>query len=130
MAPSKMLDPGVNRRYEADSSSAAHDVLALTFGEVGLTPGDRYWVWVDAQTGRMDRWAYVLQNQTPDAAPTVWRWTGYTSFDTPGGPITLATRKERAGSPVALLTDAISTAPLPADLLSDSSGTIHESPSR
>jgi hypothetical protein len=104
LMPVKMLDPGVNRAYDADSSDAATDVIRLTFGEVGLTPKDTYWVYVD-KAGRLVRhWAYVLQGRE-GRPPTHWDWTGYETFETPAGPLRLATRK--VGNAGAILTDRI-----------------------
>ena len=107
LAPLKVFDPGVNRSYVADSSDAEHDVITITFGEVGLTPGDQYWMYVDTETGRLDRWAYHLQNMPEDASPRFFDWTGYETFKTPDGAVQLATRKESAGGPVAILTNAL-----------------------
>jgi len=107
LAPLKVFDPGVNRAYVADSSDAAHDVLHLSFGDVGLTPGDEYWLHVDAETGQLDRWAFHLQSMPDDAPPTAFNWTGYTALDAPGGTVRLATRHEAAGGPVAIVTDAL-----------------------
>lgn len=106
-APLKVFDPGVNRAYVPDSSNTEHDVITLTFGEVGLTPGDQYWMYVSKETGRLDRWAYHLQNMPDEASPQFFNWTGYETNDTPAGPIQLAARKESAGGPAAILTNAI-----------------------
>ena len=56
LMPVKMLDPGVYREVVPDSSTAEHAVVRLWFDEVGLTPGDTYYVWVDRETGMVDRW--------------------------------------------------------------------------
>jgi hypothetical protein len=107
LAPLKTFDPGVNRAYRADSSTAEHDVLHLTFGEVGLTPGDEYWLYVSKETGRLDRWAFHLQGMSADQPPRAFDWTGYTTLQAPDGPVTLATRKEAVGEPQAILTNAL-----------------------
>lgn len=93
LAPVKVFDPGVNRSYEADSSDAQHDVLHLTFGEVGLTPGDEYWLYVNRETGRVDRWAFHLQHMEDDEPARAYEWTDYLTFDVPAGTIHLAARK-------------------------------------
>ncbi|NBB74951.1 MAG: hypothetical protein GVY35_14955 [Bacteroidetes bacterium] len=93
LAPVKVFDPGVNRSYVADSSDAQHDVIKLTFGEVGLTPGDTYWLYVDKETGRLDRWAFHLQGMPDDAPARAYDWTDYQSFDVPEGTVHLAARK-------------------------------------
>ena len=113
LMPVKLLDPGVNRTFEADSSDAETEVLRLTFGEVGLTPGDTYWVYVDRQSGRVNRWAFVLQGN-PDAPPSYAEWTDWQSYPAAAGPVWMANRKNTAWG--ALLTDRIAT-PLSVDPL-------------
>ena len=93
LAPVKVFDEGVQRAYVADSSDADTDVLRLSFGDVGLTPGDRYWLYVDRDTGRLRRWAFVLESMDADAAPRAYEWTGYESFEAPEGRVLIATRK-------------------------------------
>lgn len=98
LMPVKLFDPGVNRTYVADSSNAERDVLHLTFGEVGLTPGDQYWVYVDTETGLIDAWAYHLQGHPDDHVPQPISWSGYTTLDTPNGEIVVSEEKPRNGS--------------------------------
>ena len=45
LMPYKLRDPGVNLTYagKAEVDGIQYDKLALSFGKVGLTPGDRYW---------------------------------------------------------------------------------------
>jgi hypothetical protein len=104
LAPLKVTDPGVNRTYLPDSSTATHDVLHLTFGEVGLTPDDEYWLYVSKETGRLDRWAFHLQGMDDAAPPQVYEWTGDTTLTAPEGPVTLSTRKEAVNGARAILT--------------------------
>ena len=106
LAPLKVLDEGVNRSYVADSSDAEHDVLHLTFGDVGLTPDDEYWLYVDKDTGQLDRWAFRLQSMADDAPPAVFDWTGYKTLNAPGGEVRLAERHE--GGSRAILTNNLS----------------------
>lgn len=90
--PYKLLDPGVRLTYEGSETvnGAVYDVLGLAFGGVGLTPGDRYWAYVDRETRLMDRWAYRLQSQPEDAEPTEWLWQGWGWYGPPDSPIRLA----------------------------------------
>lgn len=92
LAPLKVFDEGVNRSYVADSSDAEHDVLHLSFGDVGLTPDDEYWLYVDTETGQLDRWAFRLQSMADDAQPAVFDWTEYVTLPAPGGEVRLAER--------------------------------------
>lgn len=117
MAPAKLFDAGVNRSVARDSSSAAYDVLHLTFGDVGLTPDDRYWLYISTETDRVERWAFILQNN-PDADPSFFAWTDYVTLAAPSGDIQVAQRKASAAEEgPAILTDnvAVRTTFTPAD---------------
>lgn len=107
LAPLKTFDPGVNRTYLPDSSTAEHDVLHLSFGDVGLTPGDEYWLYVSKETGRLDRWAFHLQSMDEESPPSAFDWTNYTSLQAPEGPVELAPRKEAVGAEQAILTNEL-----------------------
>lgn len=98
LMPVKMMDPGVTRTYIPDSSQGDMDVVQLSFDNVGLTPGDQYWVYVDRNTGRVESWAFRLQGHPRDHVPQPIRWTGYRSFQTPEGPVEVSERKTRNGS--------------------------------
>lgn len=103
LAPVKVFDPGVNRSYVPDSSNARHDVIRLTFGNVGLTPGDRYWLYVNRETGRLDRWFFHLQGMSDEAPPRMASWTDYRSFEVPAGSVHIAARKPTPGSETAIV---------------------------
>lgn len=81
LMPYKLLDPGVHLKYagEVTEEGRHYDKLALTFGAVGLTPGDQYWVFVDSKTHRVARWEFILQNQQPP--PIRWTWEGWEEHD-------------------------------------------------
>ena len=74
LMPYKLRDPGVTLGYdgEAQEGGATYDKLALSFDNVGLTPKDRYWVWVNRDTRLVDRWDFVLKGE--DAPPTTFLW--------------------------------------------------------
>jgi hypothetical protein len=76
--PWKWLDMGVNLKYAGTKSlgGKSYDVVELTFGKVGLTPGDHYYAYVSPRTHLMEHWEYTLQSGTHDA----WDWT-YTTSD-------------------------------------------------
>jgi hypothetical protein len=116
LAPIKAMDPGVNRSYQPDSSTATHDVLHLTFGDVGLTPDDEYWLYVSTETGRLDRWAFHLQGMEASAPPRVFDWTSPVTLEAPAGTVTLATRKEAVDGARAILTNELA---LPAQVPDD-----------
>ena len=106
LAPTKLFDPGVNRSYVADSSNDSLGVIQLSFDDVGLTPKDRYWLYADRETGRLERWGFILQGQSREA-PSTFRWTDYEHFSTPAGTLRVATRKEALGGGRAILTDRV-----------------------
>ena len=77
LMPYKLLDPGVHLKSEGTVSDSAGTFqrVELTFGDVGLTPGDHYWVDVDPASHRVVRWQYVLQGRQPP--PVRWTWEGW-----------------------------------------------------
>lgn len=59
--PWKLEDPGVTLTYvKADqlSSGATADVLQLTFNAVGVTPENKYWVYIDQKEHLIKQWSY------------------------------------------------------------------------
>jgi hypothetical protein len=77
LMPYKMQDPGVvltlaGRETKGEES---WDKVLLTFENVGLTPKDRYWVFVNARTGLVDRWEFVLKGEK--VPPTPFEWKGW-----------------------------------------------------
>jgi hypothetical protein len=115
LSPLKVFDPGVNRTYLPDSSTADHDVLKLTFNDVGRTPGDQYWLYVSKETGQLDQWAYHLQGMPEKAPPQSYDWTGYQALKAPEGTVRLSARKEAIGADRALLTDNLALPSSPPD---------------
>lgn len=80
LMPYKMLDPGVNLVYEDESAlpdGRPADRLGLTFEPgTGLTPANRYDVWVARDTGLVERWAYYAD--AADAEPKfTLPWAGW-----------------------------------------------------
>ena len=74
LMPYKMRDPGVVLTLAGHEKKGADawDKVLLTFEGVGLTPKDRYWVFVNAKTGLVDRWEFVLKGEkTPPVAVRV-----------------------------------------------------------
>lgn len=98
LMPYKLQDPGVNLAYGGTEQieGNTYDKLHLTFGNVGLTPGDEYWAYVNRDTHLMDRWAYILEAQEGQERakePTVWRWQGWQRY----GKILLAPTRAMVG---------------------------------
>ena len=77
LMPYKMRDPGVVLTLAGTEKKGedAWDKVLLTFEGVGLTPKDRYWVFVNAKTGLVDRWEFVLKGEK--VPPTPFEWKGW-----------------------------------------------------
>ncbi len=77
LMPYKLRDPGVRLQFAGDTTlgGATYDRLALSFEQVGETPGDRYWVYVNRASHRVERWDYVLEGTSPP--PVSWTWEGW-----------------------------------------------------
>jgi len=82
LMPYKLRDPGVNLGYDGEEEidGTTYDKLLLTFDGVGLTPGDRYWAYIDRDTGLMDRWAYHLESWEAEREPTHWWWRDWQRY--------------------------------------------------
>ncbi|WP_299760372.1 DUF6503 family protein [uncultured Pontibacter sp.] len=80
--PFKLQDPGVNLRYigeEETIDGKQADVLEMTFENVGLTPQNKYKVWVDKEQGLVTQWAFFRNYE--DAEPTFTRrWSDYRDY--------------------------------------------------
>ena len=67
--PYKLQDPGVvlrHARVAADEEGHTCDVLTLTFEEVGLTPENKYEVYVDQQSHLVTQWAFFEKAADPE----------------------------------------------------------------
>lgn len=91
LMPYKLKDPGVTLSYDGSEvlDGVAYDRLLLTFERVGLTPGDKYWAWINKETGLMDRWAYFLESYEEGREPTQWKWLDWDRY----GKIVLSPRR-------------------------------------
>lgn len=92
----KAFDPGVSREYageQKDACGAVHDVVRFSFANVGLTPGDVYWMWVNRDTGLVDQWHMKLEGSKPEDAPSVVLFHDYHRF----GGLLFSTRREIQG---------------------------------
>jgi len=59
--PYKLKDSGVTLKYlreEMTQDGDLSDVLQLTFEDVGVTPQNKYEVWVDKESSMVRQWAY------------------------------------------------------------------------
>ena len=77
--PFKLKDPGVNLTYIGTAKdSANHEcyLLQLTFNKVGVTPENKYHVWVDRKTYLVSQWAY-FDKFTDTTAEIINSWGDY-----------------------------------------------------
>ena len=51
----------------------------MSFENVGLTPGDHYWVFVNRKNHRVEKWQMVLQGHQPP--PDEYTWEGWEQHD-------------------------------------------------
>lgn len=109
--PAKLEDPGVNVTLLPDekADSLLCHVLGLTFGnDIGLTPQDQYWLYVNKETGEIVRWKYKLQNS---ATVGEWKWEPYRNI----GGLNLSVRKTAPDGkrvisfPVAKVSESVNT---------------------
>ncbi len=81
--PYKLKDSGVTLRYRGESMTQeglpAH-LLELTFADVGVTPQNRYEVWVDVHESLVRQWAFYRQSKDEEAA-FVRPWQGWKAYD-------------------------------------------------
>jgi hypothetical protein len=77
LMPYKLKDPGVVLALDGveRKGDESWDKLRLTFDNVGLTPKDKYWAYVNRKTGLVDRWDYVLKGE--NAPPTSFSWLNW-----------------------------------------------------
>jgi len=113
--PFKTRDLGVRLTVEGSEEidGRIFTKLGLSFESVGLTPGDRYWVSIDEQSGRMERWAYILEGREPP--PVVWRWRGWQRV----GGIELSTEKVREDGTTIRMRDLSAPSSVPQGVLTD-----------
>ena len=80
LMPYKMKDPGVNLAIDGEETKGGEtwDKLRLTFDNVGLTPKDKYWAYVNRKTGLVDRWDYVLKGESKP--PTTFMWQNWKKY--------------------------------------------------
>jgi hypothetical protein len=77
--PFKLKDSGVTLKYlttESDRAGNPSHVLELTFQDVGITPQNKYEVWVDTADNLIKQWAYFRES-TQDTANSIWPWDNY-----------------------------------------------------
>jgi hypothetical protein len=92
----KSFDPGVTRTYDGETRNdcgAVYDVVKFSFQDVGLTPGDVYWMWVNRRTGLIDQWHMKLEGSKAEDPPSVVLFQEYRRI----GGLLISTRREIQG---------------------------------
>ena len=88
LMPLKLLDGGVKLAHGGtqDVDGQKYEILNMSFDSVGLTPGDRYTLYIDPKEKLVRRWDYM-----PSAEKKVsGTWDGYEQF----GPLKLSTKHQ------------------------------------
>lgn len=79
--PFKLKDSGVTLGYvgEEKSDSLQADILELRFRDVGDTPENRYWIYVDKKDRLVNQWSFF--SKANDAEPRfVMPWKDYNQY--------------------------------------------------
>lgn len=80
--PFKLLDDGVILKYlreDTTEAGRAVDVLSVTFDEVGLTPENKYHIYVDKESKLMVRWDFYMDADDPSPRFTT-PWEDYKKY--------------------------------------------------
>jgi hypothetical protein len=80
--PFKLKDSGVTLKYTGSGTTEAGspaEILQLTFKNVGVTPDNKYLVYVDKDSRRVTQWSYFgkAENHQPDFSTP---WAGYKKY--------------------------------------------------
>ena len=82
LMPFKLLDNGVNLDFVKDTvlNNSETSVIQLTFNQVGFTPENKYWVYVDNKTNYVIQWDYYREYS--DTVPEFSNsWGGYKKYE-------------------------------------------------
>ena len=80
--PYKLKDTGVTLTYlgeEDNSKGVLCNVLELTFNEVGVTPENKYQVYVGVHDNLVNEWRYYKSAQQ-DSASAIWPFDNYKKY--------------------------------------------------
>lgn len=81
--PFKLKDSGVTLKYLGDTSATQDGrkayLLQMTFQNVGVTPDNKYHVWVDQETKLVTQWAY-FKKYTEPKPDFINPWTDYAVY--------------------------------------------------
>jgi hypothetical protein len=81
--PYKLKDSGVTLTYlgeEGLEDGATTEKMQLTFAEVGVTPQNKYHIWVDKSTNLVVQWAYFA-NAEDEEPRIITPWADYRKYN-------------------------------------------------
>jgi hypothetical protein len=93
LMPMKLKDSGVTLKYIGeDSNKEGHkaDVIQLTFNNVGVSPDNKYWVYIDKNTKLVNQWAF-FRKATDEKPEFINVWSDYKKY----GKILLSSNRGR-----------------------------------
>ncbi|MFQ3213639.1 MAG: hypothetical protein ACJAT1_000771 [Marivirga sp.] len=80
--PFKLMDPGVELHYVGSDTTVSGkkaEIIALSFDEVGFTPENKYYAYIDPQTKLILQWDYF--SKATDSLPSLSsEWTEYERY--------------------------------------------------
>jgi hypothetical protein len=94
--PYKLKDTGVTLKYLGEDTAANGlmcNILELTFKNVGVTPDNKYRVYVDLKDNLVKQWAYY-KDAAQDSASQVWPFDNYKKY---GDILISADRSDKKG---------------------------------
>lgn len=94
--PFKLKDSGVTLSYMGQDTmrdGANAEVLKLTFDKVGVTPNNKYMIYVDPEDHLVKQWAY-FRDAAQDSASAIWPFDNYRQYD---GLMLSANRSDNGG---------------------------------
>ncbi|MBS0000498.1 MAG: hypothetical protein KFF73_16075 [Cyclobacteriaceae bacterium] len=80
--PYKLKDSGVTLKYMGEDTTqngAPSHILQLTFEEVGVTPENKYHVWVDRDSHLVTQWAFFRENSMEEPN-FITPWSAYNKY--------------------------------------------------
>jgi hypothetical protein len=80
--PYKLKDSGVTLTYLGEEKNSKGDkcnVLELTFNDVGVTPENKYQVYVGINDNLINEWRY-FQKAAQDSASAIWPFDNYKKY--------------------------------------------------
>ncbi len=113
LMPLKLLDSGVILGYDGEETidGQAYDRIHLAFDNVGVTPDDQFWIFVNRTTHLIDKWRFQLGA----GAEGEFRWKAWQEH----GGLKIATIRERMdGSTEIALERIVVTNDLPESVFS------------